>query len=109
MDQWKDIRSLHNITGNGGERGKSLQQLQKWLRPQRNIVVDDLEVIKDDNQLPTQWKFVTGVTLVNHWEDNLVKTTGIRVVMDARANPVKIHTLESPVHRLVIPLRSNDG
>ncbi|KAK3746502.1 hypothetical protein QZH41_001765 [Actinostola sp. cb2023] len=49
----------------------TLQERQKWTRPRRNLEVDDIVIIKDDNAQRNQWKLARVIETIKE-DDDLV-------------------------------------
>jgi len=83
----------------------SLQQRQKWIRPRRNLQVNDIVLIKDGNAPRNQWPMarVEDTTLDS---DGLVRKVRLIVgdsTLDEKGKPIKLPTiLERPIHKLVL-------
>jgi hypothetical protein len=83
----------------------SLQQRQKWANPRRNIQVDDIVLLKDENQPRNQWPLAR-VDTCQTGKDGHVRKVRIRVgdsTIDAKGKRIKSPTtLERPIHKIVL-------
>ncbi|XP_022182691.1 uncharacterized protein LOC111042407 [Myzus persicae] len=55
-----------------------IQKRNKWLKPQRNLIVGDLVIVKEDNIPPLKWKLARVLT-VHPGNDNVVRVVTIRM------------------------------
>ena len=55
----------------------SLRQNNKWLFPSRNIQVDDIVILQDNNLIPTQWPLAR-VLQVHPGKDRLVRVATVK-------------------------------
>ena len=55
--RWRQVQHLANEFWTRWRKAflLSLQQLQKWVRPARNLCVGDIILIKDDNAMQSSW------------------------------------------------------
>ena len=82
----------------------SLQLRQKWLKPQRDLRIDDIVLIKDDCLARTHWQ-LTRVLKTNQDADGHVDTVKLTLA-DPDLSPKGVHlkplcVLERPIHKLV--------
>lgn len=88
----------------------TLQQRQKWNHPRRDLVINDIVIVKDDNLPRNCWQLAR-VSRTDAAKDGHVRT-GQVVLGDAalsangrRTRPVRC--LERPIHKLVLLLPSD--
>lgn len=55
-----------------------IQKRSKWLKPQRNLAVNDLVIIKEDNVPPLQWR-LGRVLIVHPGNDDVVRAVTVRM------------------------------
>lgn len=67
----------------------SLINRSKWLVPQRNIAVDDLVVIKEDNLPPLKWKLGRVQEVRPGQEDHQVRTVIVRTATGVYKRPIE--------------------
>ena len=82
----------------------SLQQRQKWTRPRRDLCVDDVVLIKDENLPRNRWQLVR-VATTNQSADGRVRTVKLALAspIDNRGRRLgDVKYLERPVQRLVL-------
>lgn len=91
---------------------QSLQLRQKWLRPQRDLRIDDIVLIKDDGLARNHWQLAR-VARTNGDEDGHVRTVQL-ILADpcitsegVRTNPVRL--LERPIHKLVFLMTGSEA
>lgn len=113
--RWRRVQHLANEFWQRWRKGylQSLQSRQKWIKPHRNLQVDDVVVLKDDNQPRNCWKLAR-VHQTYPDEDGLVRKVQIAVAMetlDDKGRQTKPTVkLERPVHKLILLLPANkDG
>ena len=88
----------------------SLQPRQKWIAPSRNLQVNDIVIVKDDEKPRNQWQLAR-IVETNFDQDNYVRT--VKVAMSSeldskgrRLSPITI--LERPINKLIL-LVENGG
>ena len=86
---------------------QTLQLRKKWVKPQRNMLVGDIVVIKDENAPRNTWKLAI-VEDVFTSEDGLVRIRKVKLAiatrsLDKRGRRIDaVYYLERPVHKLVL-------
>lgn len=65
----------------------TLQNRPKWTQPQRNLKVDDLVLVQEDNVSPLQWKRGR-VTKVIPGKDNVIRVAEVKTVSGVFTRPV---------------------
>lgn len=88
----------------------SLQTRQKWTRPRKNLQVNDVVIVKDEDTSRNQWKMCR-VIEARPDQDGLVRKVMLDVsnpnlTQDGRRRQ-PLSTLERPIHKLVL-LMSED-
>ena len=89
----------------------SLTTRQKWIRPRRNLQVNDVVIIKDDNQPRNKWQLAR-VAEVYPSDDGLVRKVKVLVADSSlnrsgqRTEPVSY--LERPVQKVVLLVANDD-
>ena len=79
--------------------------ISKWVKPQRNLEVDDLVILKDDTLARNNWE-VGKILEVLPDDDGLVRKVKIMMAdssLDSKGKRVKaVSVLERSVHSLVL-------
>lgn len=86
-----------------------MQQRQKWTKSQKNVCVDDVVIVKDENLPRNKWQLAR-VQSVNKSADGRVRTVQLALAssLDSKGRRVgEMRTLERPVQKLVL-LMSKD-
>lgn len=88
----------------------SLQTRQKWTRPRKNLQVNDIVIVKDDDIPRNQWKMGRVIEAIPD-QDGLVRKVMLDIAspsltLEGKRNQ-QLSTLERPVHKLVL-LMSED-
>ena len=88
----------------------SLQQRQKWTKPRRNVSLNDIVIIKDENAVRNQWQLARVVAVYPSADGFIRKVQlvlGDRFMDNAgkRKNPLRI--LERPVQKIVVLLHGD--
>ena len=89
----------------------SLQEQQKWTKPRKNLQVNDVVIIKEDDVPRNQWRVCRVVEALPD-EDGLVRIVKLEVgnrnlaLSGKRSQPLA--TLERPIHKLVLPMSAED-
>lgn len=108
-------RRVQHLTNEFWSRWKkefllSLQTRQKWTRPRKNLQVNDVVIVKDNDTPRNQWKLCR-VIEAQADQDGLVRKVMLDVgspnlTSDGKRNQ-PLSTLERPIHKLVL-LMSQD-
>ena len=90
---------------------QSLQPRSKWTTPKRNLHVNDIVIVKDQNLARNQWK-LGRVTEVNPDHDGLVRKVKVLTAdcnLDNQGKRVKVNRtiIERPIHSLVLLLEGH--
>ena len=89
----------------------SLQQRQKWTMSRKDVGVDDIVIIKDDNAPRSRWQLAR-VCAVNRSSDGRVRTVKLALAdacLDKKGMRVKeVKFLERPVQKLVLLMSKDD-
>ena len=89
----------------------SLQERQKWIRPRKNLQVNDIVIVKEDDIPRNQWR-VCRVVEVLPDEYGLVRKVRLEVGSQNLASNGKrnqpLSTLERPIHKLVLLMSTQD-
>ena len=89
----------------GKEFLQTLQLRKKWVKPQLNMLLGDIVVLKDENAPRNMWKLAR-VEDVFTSEDGLVRKMKLAIAtrsLDKRGRRIDaVHYLERPVHKLVV-------
>ena len=89
----------------------SLQERQKWTKPRKNLQVNDVVIIKEDDVPRNQWRVCRVVEALPD-EDGLVRKVKLEVgnwnlaTSGKRSQPLA--TLERPIHKLVLLMSAED-
>lgn len=85
----------------------SLRQRQKWTRPRRNLLVDDIVLIKDENLPRNAWQLAR-VSAVYPSSDGQVRKVQIALAdscLDNKGRRIdSVRYLERPVQKLVLSM-----
>lgn len=108
-------RRVQHLTNEFWSRWKkefllSLQTRQKWTRPRKNLQVNDIVIVKDDDIPRNQWKMGRVIEAIPD-QDGLVRKVMLDIAspsltLEGKRNQ-PLSTLERPVHKLVL-LMSED-
>lgn len=103
-------RRVQHLTNEFWSRWKkefllSLQTRQKWTRPRKNLQVNDVVIVKDDDTPRNQWKMCR-VIEAQADQDGLVRKVMLDVgspnlTPEGKRNQ-PLSTLERPIHKLVL-------
>ena len=89
----------------------SLQERQKWTKPRKNLQVNDVVIIKEDDVPRNQWRVCRVVEALPD-EDGLVRKVKLEVGNRNLASSGKrsqpLATLERPIHKLVLLMSAED-
>ena len=105
--RWRRVQHLANVFW---ERWKkefllTLQPRKKWIKPQRNMVVNDVVIVKDENAPRNVWRLAR-VEEVFPSDDGLVRKVKLAIAtrsLDKKGRRTKeVQYLERPVHKLVL-------
>ena len=103
----KRTRLLTEVPSRLAEFLQSLQERQKWIRPRRNLEVDDIVIVKDDNIPRNQWQLAR-VAEVHKDEDGLVRKVNLAIGDPFLSNEGKrvrqMSFLQRPIQKLVLLL-----
>ena len=80
----------------------SLQERQKWLRPRRNLRVDDVVIIKDDGVPRSVWQLARVSTTYPSADGSVRKVQLTLADRSADSNGRRSTTLDRPVQKLVL-------
>ena len=89
----------------------TLQQQQKWICPRSNLLIDDVVIVKDENQPRSAWKLAR-VSAVYPSTDGQVCKVQVALAdscldnKGGRTGPLRY--LERPVHKLVLLMSSKN-
>ena len=83
----------------------SLQERQKWSRPRRNLTINDIVLVKDNNTARSMWQLAC-VVAVYQSGDGQVRKVQVALVdscLDSKGKRTgEIRNLERPVQKLVL-------
>ena len=89
----------------------SLQERQKWTKPRKNLQVNDVVIVKEDDVPRNQWRVCRVVEALPD-EDGLVRKVKLEVGNRNLASNGKrsrpLSTLERPIHKLVLLMSAED-
>ena len=109
--RWRRVQFLANEFWSRWKKEylQSLQLRSKWVKPQRNLEVDDLVIVKDDTLARNNWK-VGKIVKTLPDDDGLVRKVKVMMAdsnLDSKGKRVKaVSVLERPVHSLVLLLEN---
>ena len=69
----------------------SLQQRQKWNRPQRNVAVDDIVLVLDNNKPRNSWPLARVLEVHTSRNDGLVRSMKLRTSTGEFVRPWRYH------------------
>ncbi|XP_022777858.1 uncharacterized protein LOC111319323 [Stylophora pistillata] len=88
-----------------------LQQRQKWTGPRRDMCVDDIVILKEDNVPRNRWQLAR-VAAVHHGLDGRVRTVRLALAdacLDDRGTRTSaVKFLERPIQKLVLLMPKDD-
>ncbi|XP_036346348.1 uncharacterized protein LOC118755629 isoform X1 [Rhagoletis pomonella] len=89
VNRWQKIKAIHQTFCRRwkAEYLKELQKRVKWHSPQRNLEVDDLVVVKEDNLPPNEWR-LGRVIRVFSGQDSRVRVVEIRTARGIITRPI---------------------
>ena len=74
----------------------SLQQRQKWSKPQRNLAVNDIVLLLDESTPRSSWPLGRVIEVYSNRRDGLVRSARVKTRLTKLVRPVdKIVLLES--------------
>lgn len=98
QNRWQKLKVLHHYFAKRwkDEYLVELHKRNKWKYPQRDLVPDDLVVIRKDNLPPHEWH-IGRVVKVYHGSDSKVRVADVRTASGVLTRPVvKLVLLPSP-------------
>ena len=107
--RWRRVQYLANEFWTGWRKDylQSLQPRQKWMAKRRNLQVDDIVVVMDDNSPRNSWR-IARVEEVYPDDDGLVRKVRIKIAdrnLDGNGRPVGPPvSLCRPVQKLILLL-----
>ena len=96
--RWRQVQYLSNLFWRRWTREylPSLQQRQKWNKPQRNLAVNDIVLILDENTPRSIWPLGRVIEVYSNRGDGLVRSAKVKTRSTELVRPVdKIVLLES--------------
>ena len=112
--RWRRVQYLANQFWKRwkGEYLQNLQIRSKWNRSQPNLEVDDIVIIKDDDQPRGQWQLGRIVETYPS-SDGLVRSVKVITAtsaLDKTGKPMRSRSeIKGPVHKLVLLLKGSDN
>lgn len=107
---WRRVQHLTNEFWSRWRKGylSTLQERQKWNKPQRNLKVNDIVIVKDENLPRNCWQLARVVdSFVD--PDGLVRKVKLLVAdKNSAGNKGRHSTLERPIHKLVLLVPYDD-
>ena len=110
--RWRRVQFLANEFWSRWKREvlQSLQLRNKWQKPQRNLSVGDIVIVKDDNLARNQWK-LGRISECFPSDDGLVRKVKVMMSDSCLDNSGKrtkaLNIVDGPVHSLVLLLECN--
>ena len=107
--RWRRVQHLANEFWTRWRREflHTLQMRQKWAKPQRNLMVGDIVVVKDDHLPRNEWKLAQ-VQQTLPSDDGFVRkvilAVGTRLLDNHGRRTHEVQRLERPIHKLVLIL-----
>ena len=96
--RWRQVQYLSDIFWSRWikEYLPSLQQRQKWNKPQRNLVVNDIVLLLDEKTPRSSWPLGRVLEVYSNRKDGLVRSAKVKTRMSELVRPVdKIVLLEA--------------
>lgn len=96
--RWRQVQYLSNIFWSRWTKEylPSLQQRQKWNKPQRNLAVNDIVLLLDENTPRSFWPLGRVLEVYNNRKDGLVRSAKVKTRTSELVRPVeKIVLLEA--------------
>ena len=109
--RWRRVQHLANIfwTRWRQEYLDSINKRSKWTKPQRNISVNDIVLIVDDNAARNEWKLARVVEVLTS-NDGLVRSAKLQLAttqLDAKGKRLSDLTyFTRPIHKLILLLEA---
>ena len=105
--RWRQVQHLANEfwTRWRKEYLQSLQVRQKWIRPQQNLQVGDIVIIKDDDMPRNMWKLGRVQEACSDREGHVrkVKVIVASESLDSKGKRAsRLSILERPIHKLIL-------
>ena len=96
--RWRQVQYLSNIFWSRWTKEylPSLQQRQKWNKPQRNLAENDIVLLLDENTPRSTWPLGRVLEVYRNSKDGLVRSAKVRTKMSVLVRPIdKIVLLEA--------------
>lgn len=96
--RWRQVQHLSNVFWSRWTREylPSLQQRQKWNKPQRNLAVNDIVLLLDENTPRSIWPLGRVLEVFSNQRDGLVRSAKVKTRSTELVRPIdKIVLLES--------------
>ena len=96
--RWRQVQYLSNLFWRRWTREylPSLQQRQRWNKPQRNLAVNDIVLLLDENTPRSIWPLGRVIEVYSNRGDGLVRSAKVKTRSTELVRPVdKIVLLES--------------
>jgi len=96
--RWRQVQHLSNVFWSRWTREylSSLQQRQKWNKPQRNLAVNDIVLLLDENTPRSVWPLGRVLEVYSNQRDELVRSAKVKTRSTELVRPIdKIVLLES--------------
>ena len=81
--RWRQVQHLSNVFWSRWtrEHPPSLQQCQKWNKPQRNLAVNDIVLLLDKNTPHSVWPLGRVLEVYSNRKDGLVRSAKVKTRM----------------------------
>ena len=90
----------------------NLQSRHKWQETKRNLQVNDIVILQEDDAIRCQWRFAKVIETI-HDDDGLVRRVKIQMgdpdLSKQGKRLGKLSILERPIHKLVVLVENPDG
>ena len=96
--RWRQVQHRSNVFWSRWTREylPSLQQRQKWNKPQRNLAVNDIVLLLDENTPRSVWPLGRVLEVYSNQRDGLVRSAKVKTRSTELVRPIdKIVLLES--------------
>lgn len=102
--RWRQVQYFSNLFWRPWTREylTSLQQRQKWNKPQRNLAVNDIVLLLDENTPRSIWPLERVIEVYSNRGDGLVRSAKVKTRSTELVRPVdKIVLLESSAEEAI--------
>lgn len=110
--RWRRVQYMANVFWSRWRKEylQSLQTRQKWSLPSRNIEVNDIVIVKDNDVPRNEWPLARVVDVVKD-DDKLVRKVKVALsapIDDNGKRKGKVTILERPIHKVIVLVENQD-